>query len=61
MRNLGHEWRNLAEVLLCVESLEAKFRAECGPRLEDARRERIEAKRQGLREEGGLPWWLRSS
>ncbi|CAN5894246.1 hypothetical protein BH18ACT11_BH18ACT11_14090 [soil metagenome] len=44
MRNIGAEWRNLGEGLLRVETLEAQVRAEWGPRLEKARRERVKAR-----------------
>ncbi len=53
MKNIGAEWRNLAEGLLRVETLEMQFRAEWGPRLEKARKEREEAKRQRNRRQGG--------
>ena len=52
MRNIASEWRNLAEGLLHVEALEAQFRAEWGPRLEEARRKINEAKLQRARERG---------
>ncbi len=52
MKNISSEWRNLAEGLLRVETLEAKFRAEWGPRLEKARRDRQEAERQRNRRLG---------
>jgi hypothetical protein len=52
VRNIGPEWRNLAEGLLRVEALEAQFRAEWGLRLEEARRKRIEAERQRARRRG---------
>ena len=31
MRNIGSGWRNLAEGLLRIETLEARFREEWGP------------------------------
>jgi hypothetical protein len=49
VRNIGYEWRDLAEGFLRVEALEARFRAEWGSRLERARRERMEAERQKAR------------
>lgn len=52
MRSIGPEWRNLAEGLLRVEALEACFRAEWGPRLEEARRNRNEAELRRLRGRG---------
>lgn len=52
MRNIGHEWRNLAEGFLRVVVLEARFRAEWGSRLERARRKRMEAERQKARRRG---------
>jgi hypothetical protein len=52
MKNIGAEWRNLAEGFLRVETLEAQVRAEWGARLEKARREREEAKRQPNRRLG---------
>ena len=52
MRDIGPEWRNLAEGLLRVEALEAQFRAEWGPRLEEARRERAEAEQLRIRGRG---------
>jgi hypothetical protein len=52
VRNIGPEWRNLAEGFLRVEASEAKFRAEWGARLEEARRKRNEAERQRARERG---------
>jgi hypothetical protein len=54
VRNIGYKWRNLAEGFLRVEALSAQFRAEWGPRLEKARRESIEAKRQKVRRRGGV-------
>lgn len=44
MKNIGAEWRNLAEGLLRIEALEAQFRAEWGLRLEMARRAAEEAR-----------------
>ena len=38
MRTIAPQCRNLAEGFLRVEALEARFRAEWGPRLEEARR-----------------------
>ncbi len=52
MRNIGPQWRNLAEGLLRVEALEARFRAEWSPRLEEAWRKRSEAEVQRLRGRG---------
>ena len=52
MRSIGPEWRNLAEGLVHVEALEARFRAERGPRLEEARRKRNEAELRRLRKRG---------
>jgi Nuclease-related domain len=52
VRNIGSEWRNLAEGLLRVEALETQFRAEWGPRLEEARKERNEAERRRAKELG---------
>lgn len=52
MRSIGPEWRNLAEGLLRVEALEARFCAEWGPRLEEARRKRNEAELRRLRGRG---------
>jgi hypothetical protein len=52
VRSIGPEWRNLAEGLLRVETLEAQFRAEWGPRLEETRRERNEAELRRLRGRG---------
>jgi hypothetical protein len=52
MKNIGAEWRNLADGFLRVETLEAQFRAEWGPRLERARREKAEAERQEYRRQG---------
>ena len=43
MRNIGAEWRNLAEGFRRVEALEAQFRAEWEPRLEQARKQKEEA------------------
>lgn len=52
MRNIGPEWRNLAEGFLRVEALEAQFRAEWSPRLEEAWRQRSEAEQQKFRGRG---------
>ncbi len=52
MRTIGYEWRNLAEGLLRVEALQARFRFEWGPRLEVARKKRHEAQLRKLRERG---------
>jgi hypothetical protein len=52
VRNIGPEWRNLAEGLLRVEALEASFRAEWDTQLEEARRKRNEAELQRLRGRG---------
>ena len=52
MRNIGHQWRNLAEGLLRIEALEAQFRAEWSPLLEEARQKRNEAKRQRTKRQG---------
>ena len=49
MRNIGYEWRNLAEGFRHVEVLEAQFRAEWATRLERAWREKTEAERQKAR------------
>ncbi len=49
MRNIRPEWRNLARGLERVEDLEARFRAEWAPRLEEAQRKRAEAARQQAR------------
>lgn len=46
MKNIGAEWRDLADGLLRIEALGARFRAEWGARLEMARREREEARRR---------------
>jgi hypothetical protein len=46
MKNIGAEWRNLAEGLLRIEALEAQVRAEWGLQLEMARRAAEEAGRQ---------------
>jgi hypothetical protein len=46
MKNIGAEWRNLAEGLLRIEALEAQVRAEWGLQLEMARRATEEAGRQ---------------
>lgn len=52
VRNIAPQWRNLAEGFLGVEDLEARFRAEWGPRLEEARRKKEEDERQRSRERG---------
>jgi Nuclease-related domain len=52
VRTIGSEWRNLAEGLLHVEALEAQFRFEWGPRLEEARRKKHEAELWKLRGRG---------
>ena len=52
MRSIGPEWRNLADGLVLVETLEARFRAEWGPRFEAARKERNEAELRRLRGRG---------
>lgn len=52
MRSIGPEWRNLAEGLLCVETLEAQFRAEWNSRLERAWEKRNEIERRRAREQG---------
>jgi hypothetical protein len=52
VRTIGSEWRNLAEGLLRVEALEAQFRFEWGPQLEEARRKRNEAELRKLRGRG---------
>ena len=52
MRNIGSKWRNLADGLLHIEALEARFRAEWGQRLEKAQRARNEAARQQARRRG---------
>jgi hypothetical protein len=52
MRSVAPEWRNLAEGLLRIETLEARFRAEWVPQLEEARRKRNEAERQRARIRG---------
>jgi hypothetical protein len=52
VKNIGPEWRNLAEGLLRVEALEARFHKEWGPRLEEARRKVGEAERQKYRKRG---------
>lgn len=52
MKNIGAEWRNLAEGLKCVEILEARFRAEWGARLDEARRRVEETRRRKNRRLG---------
>lgn len=52
MRNIRPEWRNLAKGLERVEALEARFRAEWGPRLEEAQSKRAEVARQRARRHG---------
>jgi hypothetical protein len=52
VRTIGSEWRNLAEGLLRVEALEARFRFEWGPRLDVARRKRNEAELRKFRGRG---------
>jgi hypothetical protein len=52
MRNVGLQWRNLADGLLRVEALEARFRSHWGPQLEKARHARYEADVQRARRRG---------
>ena len=52
MRNIAPQWRDLAEGFLAVDDLEAQFRAEWGPGLEEARRKKDEDERQRSRERG---------
>jgi hypothetical protein len=52
VRNIGPEWRKLAEGFMRVEALEAQVRAEWGLRLEEARKERNEAELRRLRGRG---------
>ena len=52
MRIIGPEWRNLTEGLLRAEALEARFRAEWGPWLEEVQRKRNEAELRRLRRRG---------
>ncbi len=52
MRNIGPDWRSLAEGHLYVEALEAQFRAEWSPRIEEAWRKRSEAEKQKYRRRG---------
>ena len=52
MRNVGPEWRGLAEGFLRVGALEERFRDEWGPRLEEARRKKGETDRRKLRGRG---------
>jgi hypothetical protein len=52
VKNIGPEWTNLAEGLLRVEALEARFHKEWGPRFEVARRKVGEAERQKYRKRG---------
>jgi Nuclease-related domain len=52
VRNIGPEWRNLAEGFMRVEDLEAQVRAEWDLRLEEARKERNEAELRRLRGRG---------
>lgn len=52
MRNVGLQWRNLADGLSRVEALEARFRGHWAPRLEKARRARYEADLRRARRRG---------
>ncbi len=52
MRNIGPDWRNLADGHLRVEALEAQFRTEWSPRLEEAWRKRSEAEEQKFKKRG---------
>jgi len=54
VRRIGSEWRNLAEGLLRVEDLEAQFRIEYGPRLEEAFRARNAAEVRRLKRRGHI-------
>jgi ABC-type multidrug transport system fused ATPase/permease subunit len=46
LRNIGSRWRNLADGLLHIETLEAQLLTEWGQRLDKAHKERQEAARQ---------------
>jgi lipopolysaccharide export LptBFGC system permease protein LptF len=46
LRNIGSRWRNLADGLLRIETLEAQLLTEWGQRLDKAHKERQEAARQ---------------
>lgn len=52
VRNIAPRWRDLAEGFLSVEDLEARFRAEWGSSLEEARRKKDEDERQRYKERG---------
>jgi hypothetical protein len=52
VRNVGLQWRNLADGLSRVEALEARFRGHWAPRLEKARRARYEADLRRARRRG---------
>ncbi|MDP9485654.1 MAG: NERD domain-containing protein [Actinomycetota bacterium] len=54
MRNIGPDWRDLAEGHLRVEALEARFHAEWSPRIEEAWRKRSEAEKQNFRKRGRI-------
>jgi hypothetical protein len=46
LKNIGSRWRNLADGLLRIETLEAQLLTEWGQRLDKAHKERQEAARQ---------------
>jgi hypothetical protein len=54
VRSIGPEWRDLAEGFTRAEVLEARFRDEWGPRLEEARRKMHEAELRKLRGRGRI-------
>jgi uncharacterized membrane protein len=52
LRNIGSRWRNLADGLLRIETLEAQLLTEWGQRLDKAHKERQEAARQRALRQG---------